>query len=96
MHGADAQKYYQLKARPGQLVTDGFFRYVRNPNYLGELLLYLGMATLSGHWGSLAVVGAQTIVLWRGNMASKDASLARYPEFASWKARTWQFIPLLW
>lgn len=27
------------------------------------------------------------------SMLRKDASLARYPDFAEWKARSWLFIP---
>lgn len=36
MMGADCQKYYMLKYAPGKLIRNGFFKYVRNPNYLGE------------------------------------------------------------
>ncbi|CAN0583287.1 unnamed protein product [Ectocarpus sp. 12 AP-2014] len=36
MIGADCQKYYTLKLAPGKLITTGFFKYVRSPNYLGE------------------------------------------------------------
>merc|ERR1712012_965741 len=96
----DKNFHAALLPNPTQGAIWGFviFVLVLGPYYLPLFLVtkYHYEATLPGHWGSLAVVGAQTIVLWRGNMASKDASLARYPEFASWKARTWQFIPLLW
>jgi len=36
MIAADAQKYFTLRLQPG-LITDGMFRYVRHPNYLGEM-----------------------------------------------------------
>src|SRR5262245_22572705 len=48
-YGSDAQKYYVLQARKG-LIQDGFFRRTRNPNYLGEILIYAGYAVLSFHW----------------------------------------------
>ena len=39
MHGADVQKYVALSHKR-QLVTDGFFKCCRNPNYLGEMFIY--------------------------------------------------------
>ena len=58
MMGADAQKYFVLKERKG-LITDGFFGLCRHPNYLGEMLIYGSLATMSGvpiAWAPLAVV----------------------------------------
>ena len=42
-HTADAQKYFVLRARKG-LITDGLFQRSRNPNYLGEMLIYASFA----------------------------------------------------
>lgn len=44
--GADIQKSIELKHKQG-LITTGFFKYTRNPNYLGEMMIYLGFAILS-------------------------------------------------
>ena len=49
MIAADAQKFYTLRERPG-LITDGMFRHVRHPNYLGEMLIYGSFALLVWHW----------------------------------------------
>ncbi|MEI9999783.1 MAG: DUF1295 domain-containing protein [Verrucomicrobiota bacterium] len=46
---ADAQKYYTLQLRRG-LLEDGLFARTRNPNYLGEVLIYAAFALLSWHW----------------------------------------------
>src|SRR3546814_12138627 len=37
MIAADAQKYFTLRVQRG-LITDGMHRYVRHPNYLGEMM----------------------------------------------------------
>ena len=42
-HTADTQKYFVLRARKG-LITDGLFQRSRNPNYLGEMLIYASFA----------------------------------------------------
>jgi protein-S-isoprenylcysteine O-methyltransferase Ste14 len=92
--GADMQKHTSLKLRPG-LITDGLWSLCRNPNYLGELLIYLGFGLLAMHWAPLLVLALFIAVVWVPNMRRKDRSLARYPEFAEWKARTRLFIPFL-
>ena len=42
-HTADTQKYFVLRARRG-LITDGLFSRCRNPNYLGEMMIYAAFA----------------------------------------------------
>lgn len=42
----DAQKYYVLQIQKG-LITNGMFAYVRHPNYLGEMMIYLSFALLA-------------------------------------------------
>ena len=89
--GSDAQKYFTLKHKPG-LITDGFFARCRNPNYLGELMIYVGFAMLSMSWmGYIGIILFFTFVFIPG-MIRKEKSLARYPEFAAYKKRS----GLLW
>ncbi len=92
MLAADAQKYFTLKARPG-LITDGMFRYVRHPNYLGEMMLYASFALLIQHWLPWVVLGAVWSVVFAPNMAAKERSLARHPGWAEYRARTRWLIP---
>jgi protein-S-isoprenylcysteine O-methyltransferase Ste14 len=92
MVGADAQKYFVLKARPG-LITDGFYARVRHPNYLGEMMLYASFALLSMHalpWLVLAWVWGGVFV---PNMLRKEARMARHPGWAEYKARTGFLLP---
>ncbi len=94
MVGSDAQKYFVLRSRKG-LIRDGFFARTRNPNYLGEMMLYASFAIVAGHvvpWIVLAWV-------WGGvflpNMLRKDASMSRYPEWPAYKAATGLLLPRL-
>jgi protein-S-isoprenylcysteine O-methyltransferase Ste14 len=75
------------------LITDGLFARTRNPNYLGELLIYLSFAGLALHWAPLVVVALFLAIVWIPNMRRKDRSLARYPEFADYKDRSYRLIP---
>ncbi len=92
--GSDAQKHFTLKYQKG-LITEGFFSRSRNPNYLGEILIYLGFAMLAQHWVPLVVLGFFTTVVFIPNMRKKEQSLARYPEFASYQERSGFIFPKL-
>ena len=93
-YGSDAQKYYTLKYKSG-LITEGFFSRSRNPNYLGEILIYLGFAILAQHWLPFVLLGLFAGLVFVPNMLKKDRSLARYPEFADYKARSGLLLPKL-
>src|SRR5437867_2591668 len=60
--------------RTDGLVADGPFRHVRNPLYLGNLLLSLGVALLASRLGALALVVGQAIFLLR-LIAREEAAL---------------------
>lgn len=93
---SDMQKYTQLKYDPGNLITDGLMRRTRSINYFGELLIYGAFALLAMHWLPFAILGLAVAVEWLPNMRRKDASLARYPEFAEYKQKTRRFVPFLY
>jgi protein-S-isoprenylcysteine O-methyltransferase Ste14 len=90
---SDAQKFFVLQLRKG-VVQDGLFARTRNPNYLGEVLIYVGFALASWHWQPLVVLAVWSVFFVR-NMRRKDESMSRYPEFAAYKDRTGMFLPSL-
>lgn len=90
--GADAQKYFMLRDRRG-LITEGFFARNRNPNYLGELMIYCGFALLSSHWAGWIGIALFFSAVFLPNMRKKDRSLSRYPGFEAYRKRTGLFWP---
>lgn len=92
---SDMQKHIALQLRPGELITNGLWQWSRNPNYFGELLIYLGFGLLAMHWLPVAILLFWVVVYWLPNMRKKDRSLARYPTFAAYRQRTKLFIPFL-
>ena len=90
---SDMQKHMSLQYRRGTLMTDGLWSLSRNPNYLGELCIYLGFSLLAMHWIPLAALAMFVVSVWIPNMRKKDRSLSRYPEFAAYKAKTKLIIP---
>lgn len=92
MTAADVQKFSTLKLRRG-LITDGMFTYVRHPNYLGEMMIYGGLALLAWHWMAALVLAYYWGTMFSTNMAMKEASMSRYPEWAAYKKRSWWLVP---
>lgn len=92
---ADMQKYVALRLKPGHLIQDGLFAHIRNPNYLGELFIYLSFSLLAMHWLPFVILLAMVGGVWLPLMLKKDRSLARYPEFAAYQAHSKLLIPWL-
>merc|ERR1712080_124443 len=95
-HSADVQKHFVLRARKG-LITDGLFCRSRNPNYLGEMMLYGSFAAFVWRhplwwfpWIGLAVVWS---CLFYPNWQAKDKSMSRYPQWAKYTAVTGLILP---
>jgi protein-S-isoprenylcysteine O-methyltransferase Ste14 len=93
-YGSDAQKYYTLKYKSG-LITEGFFARSRNPNYLGEILIYISFAMLAQNLIPFVILGGFFAGIFLPNMLKKDKSLSRYPEFEAYKARSGLLLPKL-
>ena len=94
--GADAQKHLVLaRGGPKRLITDGFFAATRNPNYLGEILIYASFCLLAQHglpWAACLLVW---LAVFLPNMLRKERSMARHPGHAAWVARTGFLLPSL-
>lgn len=92
MIAADAQKFYTLRLQKG-LITDGVHRYIRHPNYLGEIMIYASFALMVWHWLPWLVLAWVWIGVFAVNMIHKEASLSRYPGWAEYKKRSWWLLP---
>ncbi len=79
---------------PG-LITTGFFRHVRHPNYLGEMLIYGAFALVVDHWLPWVILAAIWVLYFLPNMLVMEARLSRYAEFDEWRARTGLLLPRL-
>lgn len=90
--GADCQRHFTLKYNKG-LMTGGLFKYTRNPNYLGEVMIYSSFAYLAGHWLGWVIVGYAMLSTFFPNMLAKDASISRHPGWDEYKAQSGILIP---
>ena len=92
--GSDAQKYFTLMHKRG-LITEGFFSRTRNPNYLGELMIYVSFAMLTSSWIGYVGITLFFVFVFIPNMLKKDKSISRHPEFAEYKKKSGLLLPWL-
>ena len=92
MAAADVQKNCTLSFRKG-LITNGVFAYTRNPNYLGEILIYSTYAMLAAHWFGWLVIVLQVFALFLPRMLVKDSSISRHPGWPEYERRSGLLIP---
>jgi protein-S-isoprenylcysteine O-methyltransferase Ste14 len=80
-----------------KLVTDGIYRYLRHPRYLGVTLFSVGLSLVFRSWISLVLaVVTLAVLIWR----MRDEETLMHQEFgADWEAyakKTWRLIPFIY
>lgn len=77
-----------------ELVTDGLYRRIRHPSYLGMIILLVGWALCFRSAIGLAMA-ALTVVILIARMDAEERLLASQfgDAYAAYKARTWRLIP---
>lgn len=88
MMGADGQKYYTLRERR-YLLNDGWMKWSRNPNYVGEMLIYASFALVVQRNEPWIILGYMWGIFFLSRMLQKDYSLSKkigWPKYAenSW------------
>ena len=103
---ADNQKSAQKKVRPEMVATEGLYKFVRCPNYLGEIIFWTGIfiSGLStyetvGQWIT-AIIAYICIVyiMFNGAQRLEKRQMARYgndEEYNNYANKTPIIIPLL-
>jgi len=71
MMASDTQKYFVLKEKKG-LITNGWFSRIRNPNYLGEMMIYGTYALVGTSYIPYLILSVIWSVLFYPNMVMKD------------------------
>lgn len=94
MIGSDVQKYTQLKLKKG-LITDCFFSRTRNPNYLGEILIYLSFGIMSKNCISYYILGLVWSTLFLSSMLMKDLSFMKKDGWKQYEKQTLILLPRL-
>jgi protein-S-isoprenylcysteine O-methyltransferase Ste14 len=79
---------------PERLVTDGPYRFVRNPMYLGHLIFFLGLALLLLSWPAWLVFAAHLFWFDRRARSDEEHLLALFgPPYAEYRSRVKRWLP---
>ncbi|WP_309383584.1 methyltransferase family protein [Cerasicoccus frondis] len=75
--------------QPTHLITDGVFRFSRNPIYLGQAFMLLGLAALHGAWVTLLPIPLLIAILHVGFIRPEERILSQQcgAEFATYRSR---------
>ena len=87
--------YSVSKTENQQLITSGFYRYIRHPGYLGQLLVFLGIATALSNWLTILcmMVPILAAYLYRIGVEEKFMASQMGARYTEYKKKTKKLIP---
>lgn len=96
---ADYQMHRFRKNRTGTFIRDGLWKYSRHPNYLGEILMWWGIAlsvisVFPNVWYLAAGALANTALFLSVSIPLADGRQSGKPGFAEYKSRTRMLLPI--
>ena len=96
---ADYEMHEYRKNRKGNFMRNGLWKYSRHPNYLGEILMWWGIAlgfvcVLPSRWYLIAGAFANTLMFLFISIPLADSRQAKKPGFEEYKAQTRMLLPI--
>jgi len=91
-------RWKQRSGNRGRLYTQGLFRYLRHPNYLGDLISFSGLCLIAGRWETFAIPTIMLAGFVFANIPMLDAHLRDHygAAFDVYAARTRKLIPFVY
>ena len=96
---ADMQMQKYRKSGQKGLIRTGLWKHARHPNYLGEILMWWGVAiqavsVMPSHWWLIAGALANTIMFFTVSIPMADKRQSAKPGYAEYKAATRSLLPI--
>lgn len=96
---ADIQMHRFRKSGPGGFIRVGLWKYSRHPNYLGEILMWWGVAlftvcVLPTYWYLCVGALANTLLFLFVSIPMADKRQSKKAGFAQYKAATRMLLPI--
>ena len=96
---ADIQMHRYRKNRTGPFIRNGLWKYSRHPNYLGEILMWWGIALsyvciAPARWYLIAGAVANTLLFLCVSIPMADKRQARKEGFDEYKKQTRMLLPI--
>ena len=96
---SDIQMQRYRKSGQHGLIRTGLWKHARHPNYLGEILMWWGVAiqaisVMPDHWWFAAGALANTILFLTVSIPMADKRQSEKPGYAEYKAHTRSLLPI--
>lgn len=96
---ADVEMHRYRKNRTGSFIRVGLWRYSRHPNYLGEILMWWGVASsvvfsAPEAWYLIAGAVANTVLFFAVSIPMADKRQSRKEGFDEYKRQTRMLLPI--
>ncbi len=96
---ADVEMHRYRKHRDGAFIRHGLWKYSRHPNYLGEILMWWGVAhavvvAAPERWYLIAGAVANTVLFLAVSIPMADGRQSKKEGFAEYKAKTRMLLPI--
>jgi len=96
---ADIQMHKYQKNRTTKFIRVGLWKYSRHPNYLGEILMWWGVALAvvlaePGAWYLMAGAVANTVLFLAVSIPMADGKQSKKEGFAEYKKHTRMLLPI--
>jgi steroid 5-alpha reductase family enzyme len=96
---ADVQMHQFRKHRDGAFTRRGLWKYSRHPNYLGEILMWWGVAlsvlcAVPSAWYLASGALANTVLFFVVSIPMADARQSRKAGFSEYKQQTRMLLPI--
>lgn len=96
---ADYQMHKFRKNRNGPFIRNGLWKYSRHPNYLGEILMWWGVAlsvicALPSAWYLAVGAVANTVLFFAVSIPMADGRQSRKEGFTEYKKQTRMLLPI--
>jgi len=92
---SDAQKYFCLRLKKG-LIDYGMFAHTRNPNYLGEMMLYGSFALISNRWIPWIILLSVWCFIFSLTMGVKEVSYRKKEGWEQYRKRSYILLPKIY
>ncbi|MBE7088586.1 MAG: DUF1295 domain-containing protein [Clostridiales bacterium] len=96
---ADIQMHKFRKAKTGGFIRIGLWKYARHPNYLGEILMWWGVALMAvcampSYWWLIAGATLNTLMFCFVSVPLAEGKLSKREGYAEYKKQTRIFLPI--
>lgn len=84
-----ARVHKRMHSGKGKLITDGVYKHLRHPMYLGEIMMLLGAPLFGQSYLTviLSPIFIIQILIWR--YFEEQELIKEFPEYSEYRKRTW-------